>query len=195
VQAQYEAIFRSWTHLVALQIEYNLLQRTVEADLIPMALEMGLGVTPWSPLKGGVLTGKYSRDGTEGGKKRGRGEWVSRNLSEEAHRVVEVLRAAAREAGCTPSQAAIAWVQSRPGVVSTIIGARTMEQLDDNLRALEVRLSPDQTARLDEATRPVLPFPHELLRGTLDNTQGGTTINGRDSRVWGMAPKSDAERH
>jgi aryl-alcohol dehydrogenase-like predicted oxidoreductase len=194
VQAQYEAIFRSWTPLIALQIEYNLLQRTVEGDLIPMARELGLGVTPWSPLKGGILTGKYSGDSGKGAKP-GRGEWVTRSLSDEAHRVVGVLTEVAREAGCTPSQVAIAWLFTRPGVSSVIIGARTMEQLEDNLKAGDTRLSPQHLARLDEATRPVLPFPHAFLQMVLDNTQGGTTINGRESKVWQMAPQSDAERH
>jgi aryl-alcohol dehydrogenase-like predicted oxidoreductase len=195
VQAHYEAIFRGWTPLINLQIEYNLLQRTVEADLIPMAQKLGLGVTPWSPLKGGVLTGKHTRQSAASGAKPGRGEWVTRNLSEEAYRVVDVLVAVAREAGCTPSQAAIAWLQTRPAVSSVIIGARTMEQLEDNLRSLEVTLTQDHLARLDEATKPALPFPHDFIRTTLDNTQGGTTINGRESKLWALAPKSDAERY
>jgi hypothetical protein len=85
-------------------------------------------------------------------------------------------------------------VQGRPGVASTIIGARTIDQLRDNLDALSVRLSPEQAATLDEASKPVLPFPHEFLRAVADNVQGGTTINGRPSKVWGLAPKTDKER-
>jgi aryl-alcohol dehydrogenase-like predicted oxidoreductase len=194
VQAQYEAIFRSWTPLVALQIEYSLLERTVEADLIPMAREMGMGVTPWSPLKGGVLTGKYTRQNAAAADP-GRGTWVKNHLNERAFAVIDVLGDVARQAKATPAQVALAWVQNRPGVSSTIIGARTMQQLDDNLAALEVKLTPDQSARLDEASKPALPFPHEFLKYTLDNTQGGTTINARASKVWNLAPQSDAERH
>lgn len=194
VQAQCEAIFRSWTPLVALQIEYSLMERTVEGDLIPMAREMGLGVTPWSPLKGGVLSGKYTRENA-GKVEPGRGAWVTAHLTERAYAIVDVLVSVAAEAGVTPAQAALAWVQNRPGVASTIIGARTMRQLEDNLAALDVRLTPEQTARLDEISTPVLPFPHDFLRYTVNNVQGGTTINGRPSEVWHLAPKSDAERH
>lgn len=194
VQAQYEAIFRSWTPLIALQIEYSLIERTVEADLMPMARELGLGVTPWSPLKGGVLSGKYTRQNAATVEP-GRGNWVKNHLNERAFAIIDVLIDVARQAGITPAQAALAWVQRRPGVASTIIGARTMEQLNDNLSALDIVLTPEQTAQLDEVSTPVLPFPHEFLRFTADNVQGGTTINGKPSKVWHLAPKSDAERH
>jgi aryl-alcohol dehydrogenase-like predicted oxidoreductase len=193
-QAQLEAHFRGWSPLVALQIEYSLIQRTVEADLIPMAMEMGMGVTPWSPLKGGILTGKYTRENAGKPAEAGRGAWVTRALEERVYVILDVLREVAKEAETTIARAALAWVQSRPGVVSTIIGARTMEQLTDNLAALDVRLSPQHAARLDEVSKPTLPFPHEFLKLVTDNLQGGTTINGRPSKVWPMAPQSDRER-
>jgi aryl-alcohol dehydrogenase-like predicted oxidoreductase len=147
-----------------------------------------------SPLKGGVLTGKYTRQNAATADP-GRGTWVKNHLNDRAFALIDVLVDVARQAGATPAQVALAWVQGRPGVASTIIGARTMQQLDDNLGALEVRLSPDHLARLDEASKPALPFPHEFLRYTADNTQGGTTINGRPSKLWALAPQSDAERH
>src|SRR5207253_1978170 len=105
-------------------------------------------------LKGGVLTGKYTRDTAAATAKAGRGEWVTRGLNDQAYAVVEVLKAVAGEAGCSPSQAAIAWLLAKPGVSSVIIGARTMEQLDDNLKSAEVTLSPQQVQRLDDATKP-----------------------------------------
>jgi aryl-alcohol dehydrogenase-like predicted oxidoreductase len=194
VQAQYEAIFRNWAPLMALQVEYSLVERTVEADLVPMAKEMGMGITPWSPLKGGVLTGKYTRQNA-GKVEPGRGAWVKNHLSERAYDIVEVLIDIAGQVGATPSQVALTWLAARPGVSSIIIGARTMEQLEDNLKALEVTLAPDQVSRLDEVSKPVLPFPHEFLKYTVDNVQGGTTVNGRPSKVWNLAPQSDAERH
>jgi len=193
VQAQYEAIFRSWTPLVALQIEYSLLERTVEGDLMPMAREMGMGVTPWSPLKGGVLTGKYTR-ANAGKVEPGRGDWVKKNLTDKAYAVLDVLASVAAEAGATPARVALAWLRGRAGVASTIFGARTMEQLDDNLASMEVTLTPEQVQTLDGASTPVLPFPHEFLKFTVDNVQGGTTVNGRPSKVWHLAPKSDTER-
>jgi aryl-alcohol dehydrogenase-like predicted oxidoreductase len=213
-QAQVLAEWRGWTPLVALQIEYSLLERTVEQELVPMAMELGLGITPWSPLKGGVLSGKYTSadagaalaaqnaaPGASGGatpgapKKPGRGEWVTRHLTDRNLSVVDALRSFAKQLGASPSQVALAWVQSRPGVTSTIIGARTMEQLSDNLKALELHLLPEQHATLDELTKPVAIFPHTFLPFTASVTQGGTTINGLRSEPWPMAPKSDNERH
>lgn len=194
VQAQYEAIFRSWTPLAALQIEYSLLERSVEADLIPMAREMGLGVTPWSPLKYGILSGKYTRDSRP---KDGRGasEWVTRHLTDHAFRVIETLHETAKEQGCTPAQAALAWLSRRPGVTSTIIGAKTLTQLEENLKGLEVTLSPASIARLDEVTKPTLPFPHDFLQMIPTVIHGGQTINSVCAPPWGNAPKGDNDRH
>jgi aryl-alcohol dehydrogenase-like predicted oxidoreductase len=196
VQAQYEAIFRSWAPLVALQIEYSLLERTVEADLMPMAREMGLGVTPWSPLKGGVLTGKYTRQNVATAEP-GRGQWVKNHLNDRAFDVIDAITRTARECGpkVTPAQVALAWVQSRPGVASSIIGARTLAQLEDNLAALEVTLDADQLAQLDAASKVPLPFPHQFLQNVVDNAQGGTMINGRTSKVWNLSPQKETERH
>ena len=196
VQAQYEAIFRHWAPLVALQIEYSLIERTVEADLIPMAREMGMGVTPWSPLKGGVLTGKYTRDNVSTVEP-GRGAWVKNHLNERAFKIIDAVVGVARQVGgkATPAQVALAWVQSRPGVASSIIGARTLEQLSDNIAALDITLQPEQLARLEEASAFTPPFPHDFLKNTVDNTQGGTTVNNRPSKVWALAPKNDSERY
>jgi aryl-alcohol dehydrogenase-like predicted oxidoreductase len=195
-QAQYEALMHHRAPLVALQIEYSLLERSVEADLIPMAREMGMGVTPWSPLKGGVLTGKYTRQNAATVEP-GRGAWVKNNLNERAFAVIDAIVAISKQCarGVTPAQVALAWVQSRPGVVSSIIGARTMEQLNDNLAALDLTLDADQLAKLDEASKITLPFPHEFLKYTVDNVQGGTTVNGRPSKVWALSPQKDSERH
>jgi aryl-alcohol dehydrogenase-like predicted oxidoreductase len=194
MQASMLGRFRGWAPLCALQIEYSLLERTVEADLIPVAIDQGLGVTPWSPLKGGALTGKYTR-AAHGQNTAGRGQWVTNALNDQAYKVIEALVAVAAELNTTPSRTALAWVQSKPGVASSIIGARTMEQLEDNLGALDIALSPAQIARLDEVSKPQLPFPHEFLKGAWNISQGGTTINGRPSEVWPLAPQTDAERH
>lgn len=192
-QAQIEACFRSWAPVIALQIEYSLLERTVEGELIPMARELGMGVTPWSPLKGGVLSGKYSRANrpTDG---RGSSEWVTRQLTERAFKVIDALDSVARQTGASPAQVALAWVQSRPGVVSTIIGARTLDQLHDNLKALDVHLLPEHLATLDEISRPQLNFPHDFLRMVAPGIQGGTTINTQPSEPWPLAPRNDQER-
>jgi aryl-alcohol dehydrogenase-like predicted oxidoreductase len=196
VQAQMIANLRDWSPLVALQIEYSLLERTVEGALIPMALEMGMGVTPWSPLKGGILSGKYTREAVaSGATKAGRGEWVTKKLDDKAYAVCDALHAIANQVHATPSQVALAWVQSRLGVSSTIIGARTTEQLADNLKALDVRLMPEHLARLDQLTRPTFHFPFDFLRNVRPVFQGGTNINGEPSEAWPMAPRTDSERH
>lgn len=193
-QAQMIAHFRNWSPLIALQIEYSLLERTVEGALIPMAHEMGMGVTPWSPLKGGVLSGKFTKENAASTKP-ARGEWVSRHLTDRTHELLDLLRAISTQVHATPSQVALAWVQSRLGVTSTIIGVRTLEQLHDNLKCFDVHLLPEHLGKLDEATKPTLHFPYEFLRNVRPVFQGGTRINGDASEPWGMAPKTDTERH
>jgi aryl-alcohol dehydrogenase-like predicted oxidoreductase len=124
-QAQSVSAFHGWTPLVALQIEYSLIERTVEGELIPMARELGLGVTPWSPLRGGVLSGKYTRENA-GRVRADRGERVTAFLNEKTYEIIDELARIARETDATPAAVALAWVQSRPGVASTIIGAELL---------------------------------------------------------------------
>jgi aryl-alcohol dehydrogenase-like predicted oxidoreductase len=193
-QAQTIARFRGWAPLVALQIEYSLLERTVEGELIPMALEMGLGVTPWSPLKSGVLSGKYTRENAAT-VKADRGERVTQNLGDKVYAIIDELTAIGRELQASPASVALAWVQGRPGVASTIIGARRLDQLDQNLAALDLRLSVDQIARLDALSKPTLGFPMQFLHVASTFSQGGTTVNGEKSVVWPLAPKNDDERY
>jgi len=193
-QAQTIARFRGWAPLVALQIEYSLLERTVEGELIPMALEMGLGVTPWSPLKSGVLSGKYTRANVAT-VKADRGERVTQNLGEKVYAIIDELIAIGKELQASPASVALAWVQGRPGVASTIIGARRMEQLEQNLAALDLRLSADQIARLDQLSKPALGFPMQFMSVASMYSHGGTTVNGEKGTLWPLAPKSDAERY
>jgi aryl-alcohol dehydrogenase-like predicted oxidoreductase len=193
-EAQMTARFRGWTPLVALQIEYSLLERTVEGDLIPMAQEMGLGVTPWSPLKGGLLSGKYKRE-DHGKHKPGRGEQSLKALNDKSYDLLDELAKVAKSQETTVARAAIAWVQSRPGVSSTIIGARTLKQLDDNLGAADVKLAPQQIAKLDELSKPTLNFPAAFMQMAPNFSQGGTTVNGQASQLWPNAPQNDNDRY
>ncbi len=193
VQAQYEAIFKNWTPSIALQVEYSLAERTVENELLPMAREMGMGVTPWSPLKGGVLTGKYTRDDVGKGKAN-RGPWVDNHLTERNFRIVDELKRVGAELEATPAEVALAWVQNKPGVASTIIGVRTMDQLDANLRALDITLTDEHVAALDEVSAIEATFPQSFLPYVKNNVQGGTTINGLPSEPWQLAPQSAGER-
>lgn len=193
-EAQTIARFRGWAPLIALQIEYSLLERTVEGDLIPMARELGMGVTPWAPLKAGVLSGKYTR-ANHGKHDANRGAGTLRALNDKTYDLLDAMAAIASELGTTTSRVALAWVRSRAGVASTIIGARTMEQLEDNLASVDVTLKPEHIEKLDALSKPTLNFPANFLAGGAVFGQGGTTINGRSSQVWPNSPKSDDERY
>lgn len=194
VEAQMMARFRGWAPLIALQIEFSLLQRTVEAELMPMAREMGLGVTPWSPLKGGILSGKYKR-ANHGQHEAARGSWLTNTLTEKTYDLLESMETIATALETTVAGVALSWIQGRSGVSSTIIGARTEEQLDDNLAALDVKLTPAQIEKLDALTKPQLPFPADFLANSRAFYFGGTTINGQSAPVWPLSPKSDGERY
>ncbi|MET8613691.1 aldo/keto reductase [Streptomyces misionensis] len=181
------ADLRGWSPLVALQIEYNLVERGGERDLIPMAREMGLGVIPYSPLAGGVLTGKYGRaDLTSADASSGAGTRKSLNLAlgtltERSLAVADAVKEVAAELGRTPGQVALAWTLRNPGVTAPVIGARTPAQLEDNLGALEVDLTDSQLARLDEAGAVGLGYPHDMLAGAhiREVTMGGLKIESR----------------
>ncbi|MCC7137357.1 MAG: aldo/keto reductase [Planctomycetes bacterium] len=192
-QAVTTAHFRGWTPLVAIQVEYSLLERTVEGELVPMARELGLGVTPWSPLRFGVLTGKYRRE-NRGRDEPPRGLWVTASLSDKAYDVVDEVVRVARELGTSPARVALAWLAGRPGVTSLIVGARTLAQLEDNLGALSVRLTDAARARLDELSAPTLDFPAAFLKGAGSFGYGGTTVDGETFKVNPLAPRTDAER-
>jgi aryl-alcohol dehydrogenase-like predicted oxidoreductase len=193
-QAQTLASFRGWAPLIALQIEYSLLERTVEGNLLPMARELGMGVTPWSPLKSGVLSGKYSRH-QHGKHEAARGVWATSALHDSTYDLLDAMSDVARELDSTVARVAIAWVMSRQGVSSTIIGARTQKQLDDNLAAAEVTLGSAHLATLDQLTTPNLEFPARFLAGGASYIHGGTSINGRSAEPWPMSPESDEDRY
>jgi aryl-alcohol dehydrogenase-like predicted oxidoreductase len=193
-QAQTIAQFRHLTPLVAIQVEYNLLERTVEGALIPMAMELGMGVTPWSPLKGGLLSGKITRENSATIKP-ARGEWITGQFNERTFKVIDALASIANQVHATPAQVALAWVNSRLGVSSTIIGVRTIEQLMDNVKALDIHLYPEHLATLEELTKPVLHFPYDFLKRVRPVLQAGTRINGDPSEPWPLAPKTDIERY
>jgi aryl-alcohol dehydrogenase-like predicted oxidoreductase len=178
------ADLRGWSPLVALQIEYSLIERTVERDLIPMAREMGLGVVPWSPLGSGVLTGKNSRadlasdevpdpSGTRKNVVAATGSLTERSLA-----IADVVGEVADQIGHSRAQVALAWTLLEPAVTSTTLGTRTFDQLEDNLGALDVTLTADQRARLDEASAIDLGFPHRLLQSDIPRGGifGGATV-------------------
>ena len=176
-EANVTARFRGWSAFIGLQIEYSLLQRSVEQELVPLALEFGLGITPWSPLKGGALSGKYTRHNA-GQIKADRGHIADLYLTEKTYAIVDELEIIAKAHQSTPARVALAWVRAQPGVTSTIIGARRLAQLEDNLKALEVKLSAKELGRLDTLTKPTLGFPQSMQSFFPSIHHGGTSVNG-----------------
>jgi aryl-alcohol dehydrogenase-like predicted oxidoreductase len=155
------AVFRGWLRPVTLQPQYNLLVREIEWEVVPACLENGLGLLPWSPLGGGWLTGKYQRDerptgATRLGEDPDRGveAYDRRGRVERTWDVIDAVREVAEGRGVSMAQVALAWLVDRPGVSSVILGARTLEQLEDNLGAAGLHLTSDETAKLDEASDP-----------------------------------------
>jgi len=139
------------------QPSYNLLDRRIERELVPMAQTYGIALIPFSPTAGGFLTGKYRRGEPLPAESRFKEFWSGTgktHLIPAAFDVLDVVEALAREKGCSPAQLALAWCLQQPGVTSPIMGPRTRKQLEDCLGALSVKLTPDDTARLDGAAPP-----------------------------------------
>lgn len=158
-KAQLVARSYGWEPVAALQLQYSLVAREIEHELIPAALDLGLGIVPYSPLGSGFLSGKYARvaEGVSGDGRLEQLKAVAPELaehSEEDWRTLDVLSKVASEVGRAPAQVALNWVAQRPGVVSTLLGARNVGQLEDNLAALEFELTAEQRARLDEVSVP-----------------------------------------
>lgn len=147
---------------VTLQPQYNLLVRDIEHEVVPAALDAGMGLLPWSPLAGGWLTGKYTRDAPPEGAtrlgenpQRGMEAWEARNADDRTWRVIDVVRETAQAHDATMSQVALSWLGQRPAVTSVILGARTVDQLVDNLAAADLRLTDDELAHLTDVSAPV----------------------------------------
>ncbi len=158
-QANTLADLRGWAPFTALQLRYSLIDRAAERDLLPMARALDLAVTPWSVLAAGVLSGKYNlAEAPAEGRAREGAARIERNL-----RIAGEVVSVAERIGCSPAQVAIAWVRRQGPVIIPLIGARTPAQLEDNLGALDVMLDGGQLARLDEASRIELGFPHDFL--------------------------------
>jgi aryl-alcohol dehydrogenase-like predicted oxidoreductase len=170
--------------IAALQLEYSLVERNIEREHIPAAQELGAGITPWSPLASGLLSGKYTRDGVNAA---GAGRLdavkaqpnpaITKLFTERNWQIIDELIAVAKEVDRSPAQVALSWVAKRPGITSTIIGATKPDQLEANLKALELDLPAPLAARLEAAGTPELVHPYlffqPAMRGMLT---GGTQV-------------------
>ena len=153
---------------VAQQIHYTLQAREAEYELLPIAIDQGVGVLVWSPLAGGLLSGKYRRGRPQPEGTRQTAQWNEPPVRDTAalYDIVEVLVAVAQARGVSASQVALAWLLTRPGIASVIIGARTDEQLADNLRAADLQLSAEEIERLERVSRPPLLYPYWHQKAT-----------------------------
>lgn len=168
---------------VTLQPQYSLLVRGIEHEIVPAALDAGIGLLPWSPLAGGWLSGKYRRDQAPTGAtrlgenpKRGMEAFEARNADPRTWEVIDAVQAVSEETGASMSQVALAWLVDRPAVTSVILGARTVEQLDDNLAAGDLVLSDEQVARLTDASTPrteVYPYGPQAVAQRHRRREGG----------------------
>ncbi|MFB7497897.1 aldo/keto reductase [Streptomyces sp. NPDC056161] len=177
------AEFRGWAPIVALQPEYSLLARSAESEMFGIARELRLGVTPWSPLAAGVLSGRYTRaDRTPRGTARTKA--AQARLSERTFEILDALGAIAERQDSSVAAVALAWVLQQPLVTSPIVGVRRTAHLDGALTALSVTFAPDELTALDGLTTPTLAFPYPYLAGTVQLQQAGATINGVPSRTF-----------
>ena len=169
-QANTMAELRGWSRFVGLQVEYNLLERAVERELLPMAKALGIGVTAWSPLASGLLTGKHMK-GTEQDSRMSSEMMKGFKPKEDRHAaVIAAVVEMAKEMGISAAQLALAWLRHRSVPVIPIIGARKMQQFEDNLKSIEVKLSSDQVEKLDLVSAIDLGFPHDFYN--LELVQG-----------------------
>jgi len=162
------AELRGWSSFIGLQIEYSLIERTPEHELLPMAKELGLTVTPWSPLAGGILAGKYLKMESDAAKS---GRYGSDQMQtalvpdkDRKTRIAEEVVKISQELGISASQVALAWIRHRDASMIPIIGTRKLEQLTDNLASLEVKLSDEQMNQLDEVSKIAPIFPNSFFQ-------------------------------
>jgi aryl-alcohol dehydrogenase-like predicted oxidoreductase len=159
-----------WARFVCLQPRYNLVDRHAERELLPICRAEGLGVIPWSPLGGGFLTGKYQRDKPmpEGARiTSAQPHWpeaMERQGTERSWRTLEVVQQIAKQRGKSPSQVALAWLLAQPGITAPILGARTMEQLEDNLGCVGWQLTEEELKQLDQASRLEDAYPYQFIQ-------------------------------
>jgi aryl-alcohol dehydrogenase-like predicted oxidoreductase len=169
---------------IALQLEYSLVERTIEREHIPAACELGMGICPWSPLSSGFLTGKYTRDKGADSSQGSRLEVLKnannpafKKFTERNWKILDVLLTVAKQSSRPAAQVALNWVATQPGVTSTIIGATTLAQLEDNLAALSFDIPAEQRARLDEASQLDPAHPYMFFAGVLqERIHGGVTV-------------------
>lgn len=173
--------------LIALQLEYSLVERNIEREHTPAAQELGLGVCPWSPLASGFLTGKYKRSGNDGTgdgrleKTKESDNPTLKKFSEQNWKILDVLLEVAQKIIRPPAQVALNWVATQPGIISTILGASKLSQLEDNLSALDFSIPADLRAQLDEVSAPASVHPYVFFEPFIQTMiHGNSPVRGWD---------------
>ena len=154
------AELKSWSQFVGLQIRYSLIDRSVERELLPMSRALDIAVTPWGIVGSGILSGKYNKDAAAEGRAKTRG-----SIDKRALKITSEVMAIAEDIGAKATQVAIAWLRNGPANIIPLLGARTVEQLEENLGCLTVSLDEDQMQRLDTVSAISPGFPHDMLSG------------------------------
>jgi len=168
------ADFRGWSPFIGLQTRYNLIERTMEADLAPMADSMGLGIVPWGILAEGFLTGKHKKDTKL--EESGRNDTVQRFFNDPKNiQILEEVQNISKEIGRSPTQVALNWMLQRP-VASPLIGAKNVTQLEENIKALEFKLTPEQMKKLNDVSAPTHAFPHVFATRAFLFSDAGTKV-------------------
>jgi aryl-alcohol dehydrogenase-like predicted oxidoreductase len=186
-QANTLADLRGWTQFAGLQVPYNLIQRTPERDLLPMARALELTVTTWEPLGGGLLTGRFGTDREPpAGTRIGTTAYAARAVDERNLAIADALNAVAAGRDASPAQVAIAWLraQRERAVIVPIVGARRREQIEDSLGAVDVDLEPEELERLDEASRIEHGFPNDFVGRTMAYGDTYSRIDAHGVRAW-----------
>jgi aryl-alcohol dehydrogenase-like predicted oxidoreductase len=179
-RAQTLAEWRGFEPVSALQMQYSLVERNIEHEYTRLATELGMGITVWSPLASGLLSGRYTRDQAADGRlaaMKDNGNPAFQHLTERNWAIVDALQQVANEVDKPMAQVALNWVANRPGVASVIVGASKPEQLAVNLRALDFELPAELAAKLDDASKPTTPFPYYFFTNAMQGMMyGGATV-------------------
>ena len=183
--------------LIAMQLEYSLVERNIEREHIPAAQELGIGICPWSPLASGFLTGKYRRE-RDGGSGDGRLEKMKdsgnpgfKKFTEQNWKILDVLLEISRKLGRSPAQVALNWIVTQPGITSTILGASKLSQLDDNLGAIEFSIPTELRQALNEVSAPASIHPYVFFEPFLQSLiHGGASV-----RAWSPSHSNGDSPH
>ena len=177
-EAHWIAQARNYMPIAGLQLQYSLMERSIEIEHVPMAQAYGMGIAAWSPLRNGALSGRYRKADPDGHDAEGRAMFVGRALNDRSDAILDALIAVAERNGVTPSQAALAWLRVQPALAMILLGAHTIEQLSENAAAATVHLAAEDLATLDEISKPTIPYPGDFARRAIGAVSGGTRING-----------------